>query len=162
MINKQNLWFGTLFSLILVLGIYYVTIGDEALNVNDINSYSEPVINVEETNSLMAMQVAEDEAMLEEIESYESILLSVDASLEEKNDAYESLDEINNKKGQIEELSNLIQENFNLESFIKITNDQINITIAGNEHDSTLANNIIRLIQEKYDTQMYISVKFQG
>ena len=26
MINKQNLWFLTLFSLILILGIYYVTL----------------------------------------------------------------------------------------------------------------------------------------
>ena len=33
MINKQNLWFVTLFSLILVLGIYYVTMGDETLSV---------------------------------------------------------------------------------------------------------------------------------
>ena len=33
MINKQNLWFVTLFSLILVLGIYYVTMKDESLTV---------------------------------------------------------------------------------------------------------------------------------
>ena len=31
MVNKQNLWFVTLFSLILVLGIYYVSMGDETL-----------------------------------------------------------------------------------------------------------------------------------
>ena len=33
MINKQNLWFITLFSLILILGIYYVSIDDEVQNV---------------------------------------------------------------------------------------------------------------------------------
>ena len=31
MINKQNLWFLTLFSLILVLSIYYLTMPDEVL-----------------------------------------------------------------------------------------------------------------------------------
>ena len=31
MVNKQNLWFVTLFSLILVLGIYYVSMSDESL-----------------------------------------------------------------------------------------------------------------------------------
>ena len=33
MINKQNLWFVTLFSLILILGIYYVSIDDEVETV---------------------------------------------------------------------------------------------------------------------------------
>ena len=31
MLNKQNLWFITLFSLILILGIYYVTIPNDVL-----------------------------------------------------------------------------------------------------------------------------------
>ena len=31
MFNKQNLWFITLFSLILVLGVYYVTIPSDVL-----------------------------------------------------------------------------------------------------------------------------------
>ena len=31
MINKQNLWFLTLFSLILILGVYYVTIPNDLL-----------------------------------------------------------------------------------------------------------------------------------
>ena len=33
MINKQNLWFITLFSLILILGIYYVSMPKDALTV---------------------------------------------------------------------------------------------------------------------------------
>ena len=34
MINKQNLWFLTLFSLVLVLGVYYVTMPNEMLLKN--------------------------------------------------------------------------------------------------------------------------------
>ena len=45
MINKQNLWFVTLFSLILVLGIYYITMKDETLSVlageNDVSKVVE-------------------------------------------------------------------------------------------------------------------------
>ena len=40
MINKQNLWFLTLFSLILILGVYYVTLPNELLEK----------INIEDTN----------------------------------------------------------------------------------------------------------------
>ncbi len=162
MINKQNLWFITLFSLILVLGIYYITIGDEALQIENITGSSEPVINIEQTDSLTALRIAYDEATLKEIEANELILLDETASIEEKNDAYELLQALNNKKSKTEELETLLKEKFSLDAFIKITSDQINITISGDKHDSTLANNIIRAIQEKYDTQMYITVKFEG
>ena len=44
MINKQNLWFVTLFSLILILGIYYVSMGDETISVlSSDNDVSETV-----------------------------------------------------------------------------------------------------------------------
>ena len=36
MINKQNLWFLTLFSLILVLSVYYVNIPNEILLKTDL------------------------------------------------------------------------------------------------------------------------------
>ena len=36
MINKQNLWFLTLFSLILVLSVYYVTMPNELLLKTDL------------------------------------------------------------------------------------------------------------------------------
>ena len=35
MINKKNLWFLTLFSLILVLSIYYITMPNELLITNN-------------------------------------------------------------------------------------------------------------------------------
>ena len=31
MINKQNIWFMTLFSLILILGVYYITLPNDLL-----------------------------------------------------------------------------------------------------------------------------------
>ncbi len=162
MINKQNLWFVTLFSLILVLGIYYVTLGDETLQLETITNNSEPVINIEETDSLVALRVADDEETLKEIAIYETILLDTAATLEEKNDAYDSLQVINDIKSKKNELEKIIKEKFSLDSFVKINGDQINITISGSNHDATLANNIIRAVQESYDSQMYITIKFQA
>ena len=50
MINKQRLWFLTLFSLILVLSVYYITMPSDLLSVtnNSENNSSNPVISVEE------------------------------------------------------------------------------------------------------------------
>lgn len=38
MINKKNLWFLTLFSLVLVLSIYYVTMPNEIFEINKENN----------------------------------------------------------------------------------------------------------------------------
>ena len=50
MINKKSLWFLTLFSLILVLSIYYITMPSELLLTTDINTFddiNEPTVSVE-------------------------------------------------------------------------------------------------------------------
>ena len=52
MFNKQNLWFITLFSLILVLGVYYVTIPSDVLEKvnNKVKSEEKVVAEVKEEN----------------------------------------------------------------------------------------------------------------
>lgn len=63
MINKQNLWFVTLFSLILVLGIYYVTMGDESLSVLAGENNISKEVSVKESDVIVALQVDRDEAV---------------------------------------------------------------------------------------------------
>ena len=43
-----------------------------------------------------------------------------------------------------------------------MSGDQISVVIANNEHSTKLANDIIRTIQQMYETRMYITVKFQN
>lgn len=165
MINKQGLWFVTLFSLILVLGIYYVTVKDgdmASLTAGTTINKDKEVVEVAESSILVSLRVQSEEEMLEEMESLQTILLDDTASLQEKNDAYNSLQVLNATKGKEESLEKKVKEKFNLDCFIKIKNEQITVTVASREHNSTLANNIIRAIQEEYDKKMYIVVKFQG
>lgn len=165
MINKQGLWFVTLFSLILVLGIYYVTVKDDdllALAASNTTNNEAEVVETTESSVLVSLRVKDEEEMLAEMESLQTILLDNSASLQEKNDAYNSLQTLNANKGQEESLEKKIKDKYKLESFVKIKNEQISVTVAEKEHNSTLANNIIRTIQEEYEHQMYIVVKFQG
>lgn len=161
MINKQNLWFITLFSLILVLGIYYLSIGDDNLNVLANPEKDETTISIKETDSLAALRVAEDENTIAKIENYQNTLLDSAATMDEKNEAYDSLQIISKQKSKAEEIEKLIQKEFNLNSFIKFNNDQINVTISSKEHSNELANKIIRSVQNLYKEQMYITVKFE-
>ena len=161
MINKQNLWFVTLFSLILVLGIYYVTMGDETLSVlAGENNVSSPV-EVKASDVIVALQVASDESVLKEMNEYQSILLDDTATIEEKNDAYNALQALSNSKSECEKIKKMITEKFKYDSFIKIDGDAISITIASKEHSKEIANKIIREVQNMYDKQKYFTVKFE-
>ena len=163
MINKQNMWFVTLFSIILVLSIYYVTISDNTLQdiINNTEQTVAKEVKIEESDVLVALRVSSDEEVLAEMEKLQTILLDETASIEEKNDAYNSLQALNSNKGKESKIEELILSEFKYKSFVKIKNDQINITVATNEHSAELANNIIKKVQELYETRMYITVKFQ-
>lgn len=161
MINKQNLWFVTLFSLILVLGIYYVSMGDETLTALAGNNDISEVVEVTESDVIVALQVEDDESVLEQMTEYQNILLDTSATLEEKNDAYEGLQALNNNQSECEKIEKLISKEFKYDNFVKIDGDTISIVIASSEHNTEIANKIIRAVQELYDTQKYITVKFE-
>lgn len=164
MINKQKLWFITLFSLVLVLGIYYVTMPSELLKSSDkVQAASKEIkVDVEESDMLVALRVERDEEMVKNTQELESILTSADASNEEKNDAFEELKNLNLTKGKEDELEKKLMEEFKTKAFIKINNDQIKVVINSKEHNVKLANDVMRSIQKNFDKKMYITVKFQS
>lgn len=162
MINKQNLWFITLFSLIMVLSIYYLTMSDDALSTLNVakpeGSPTEVVISENET--LVALKVAAEEALLARIDELQGILLNNNSTIEEKNNAYDELQNINKIESSKENIEKTIKEKFKLDSYAKINGNNISITVASKNHDNKLANSIIRSVQELYKENMYITVKF--
>lgn len=163
MINKQSLWFVTLFSMILVLSIYYVTMKDDTLaTIKSLDNTKETEeVNVTSSSVLVALKVADDEEVLKEMEDLQTVLLDDTSTIEEKNNAYESLQTINTNKGKETEIEEKILKEYSLDSFVKIKNDRISITIGSNEHDTKLANKIMNTVQSMYDVKMYITIKFQ-
>lgn len=165
MINKQNLWFITLFSLIMVLSIYYLSMSDDTLSTLNVNApLNEPPaeVVVSENETLVALKVADEEALVGRITELENVLLNETASMEEKNNAYEELQTINKNEATKETIEKLLKSNYNLDSYIKIDGNNIKVTIASQTHDTKLANDIIRSIQNLYDQDMYITVKFNN
>ena len=161
MINKQNLWFITLFSLILVLGIYYVSMGDETISVLAGNNDVSEVVEVSESDVIVALQVEDDEEVLEQMNEYQNILLDAEATIEEKNDAYNALQALSNSQIECEKIEKLITDEYKYDNFVKIEGDTISIVIASSDHNKEIANKIIRSVQSLYDTQKYITVKFE-
>ncbi len=164
MINKQSLWFLTLLTLVLVLGVYYVTMPSELLkSKNVLESVSKEIeVNVTESDKLVALRVERDEKLETTMKELQGVLTSPSSSTEEKNSAFEELKLLNLSKGKEEELENKILDEFKIKSFIEISGDQIKVVVNSKEHNPTLANNIMRSIQKEYDKKMYVTVKFES
>ena len=169
MINKKSLWFLTLFSLILVLSIYYITMPSELLltsgtnikNENIDSDISEPTVNIQESDILVALRVESDEEMSKEIDELQLVLTNADSSVNEKNEAYEKIKELNSNRSEEEKLESQIKESHKLESFIKIKGNNISVIVKSNNHSNNIANNIMRTIQSNYEDSKYITIKFQ-
>ena len=154
MINKQNLWFLTLFSLIMVLSIYYLSMSDDTLskmNVSVPEKTEEAKVVVSENDTLVALKVADEESLVARMQELEEVLLNSTSSLEEKNQAYEDLQNINKNESSKEAITKLIKDKFSLDSYVSIDGNNIKVTIASMRLDAKLANDIIKSIQELYD-----------
>lgn len=169
MINKQSLWFLTLFSLILVLSVYYITMPNELLLTNNSN-YTEKVnteekedstVTISESETLVSMRVNLEEEREETMADLKGTLTSEEATTEEKNNAYEQIKYINEIKAKEEALEQKIKKNFSLDSFVKIDNNEVKVVAVKKEHDSTLANNIMKAVQEEFTDKVYVTVKFE-
>ena len=166
MVNKQKIWFLTLFSLILILSVYYITMPSELLNTSSINkdskdSNSNVKVTIDETDSLALLEVEKDEERASKAAEYNSILTNNDSSVEEKNNAYEGLKEIDSIKSKEENIKKKIKDNLKLDVFVKINGNSINVIVKKENHDYSLANDIMRCVQEEFKDKIYISVKFQ-
>ena len=169
MINKRSIWFLTLFCLILVLSVYYVTMPSELLLSTNSNYVSKettegtqtPTVEVTESTILTSLRVESDEQMMNEIQNLQTILTNKDSTVDEKNNAYEKIKLLNLNKGEEQQIEKQISDTYKLKSFVKVNGDQVRVVVLSKEHDSSLANNIMRTVQSNYENEMYISVKFQ-
>ena len=88
MINKRNIWFFTLFSLIIVLSVYYITMPNELnLETNTSKEIERVSEEVNDSTVLVALRVEKEEEYITEVESLRTILTSGSSTIEEKNNA---------------------------------------------------------------------------
>lgn len=168
MINKKNLWFLTLFSLILVLSVYYITMPNELLLTNSSNylkddkNLKKTSVEIEESEILTALRVTSDEKLEKQIDELKSILNDAKTTVDEKNKAFEKMKNLNQNKVKEEELEKKVLEKHKLKSFIKIEDNNIKVTIDTSKHNTELANKIMRTIQEDFTDRVNITVEFKS
>lgn len=163
MIKRKKLWYMMLLSIIFVLSVYYVTMPNDLLSVTSTTKKKDDnkvVETIEEASSLVALRVNLQEERQEEMTVLQK-QLTTDASSDVKNEAYEKIKYLNQIESLEEETESKIKKELSLDCFVKIDNTNINTVCISSKHDAALANKVMRLIQNGFDTKKYITVKFQ-
>lgn len=160
MLTKKNLWFITLFSIILVMTVYYISLPTD--NTGLVNKTLETGVKSEvtESNTISALRVSREESLENEVAAIKEILLDEAKTTEEKSDAYEALKELNATKGKEESLENIIKKDFNYENFVKVDGSNVKVVVDAEKHSYELANKIMTKVQNEFDSKMYITVSF--
>lgn len=168
MMNKKNLWFLTLFSLVLVLSIYYVTMPDDLLAASTTGVSSQGIteediaVDVEASDAIAALKVEDQTKTSDTLNELQEKLTDAFTSSEEKNQVYEQIKTLNTNNGLEETIEKKINSEYQCEAFTKIENTSVKVVVDNCENSKSLANNIMRLVQEEFDNKMYISVQFES
>ena len=161
MINKKNLWFLSLFSLVLVLSVYYITMPTELLLTNNGDNIDNVNMDINEASIVETLRKQDSNTTLEEINKLKATISDKNSEEEDKNKAFDSLKLLNQISSKEELLEEKIKNNLNFDAFVKINGDQIRVVVDSDAHTSTIANNIMKLVQSNFDTKQYIVVQFK-
>jgi len=71
------------------------------------------------------------------------------------------LKSISENSGKEETIEKKIKEQYQCDAFTKIEKTEVRVVVDNCEQSKSLANNIMRLVQEQFESKMYISVQFK-
>ena len=159
--NKKNLWFITLTSIILAVSIYYIAIPGETLST--VSKYLNEDVKVtslesEELTTLRVMREEEDSNTMQELQD---TLLNEKLTIAEKNEAYQKIKNLNNEKSLEEKIERILKDTYNLSVFVSIKDDKAQIVLDNKEGNYELANNIINTVNKELNNTYYVTVKFE-
>lgn len=115
-----------------------------------------------ESDAITALKVEDEAKTKDTLSELQKKITNKDSSTEDKNKAYEEIKNINNNSGVEENIEKKINSQYNCEAFAKIDDGNVKVVVDKCENSKTLANNIMRLVQEQFSDKMYISVKFSS
>ena len=131
-------------------------------NIHENKLDDEVNVNVTENDVIAALKVEDTSKTSEALSELQDKLTEETTSMEEKNNVYEQIKTIHTNSGIEETIEKKINSQYNCETFAKIENTSVKVVVDNCENSKSLANNIMRLVQEQFDNKMYISVQFES
>ncbi|OUQ09332.1 hypothetical protein B5E92_00745 [Erysipelatoclostridium sp. An15] len=151
--NRQAITFLTLFSLILVLSIYYVLLPPET-------ETNEVAVNRGELSQIEILQEELDQKRADLISENNAIIASSESSSDEIASALASISEAKETAALEKEITKIINDAGFKSAFVEVENKTIKVVVDKKEANSSDANSIIKTIMEKTNNEYQVEVKF--
>ena len=121
---------------------------------------NETNVVIKNTNTVEALRNILMDERAKTLKELNDKLTNKDLSAEEKNNVYEEIKAMNEIQTMEENIEKKIKSEFNLDSYVKVKDDVIEVVVNSAIHDTNLAVKIMTSVEKDYD-DMYISVSFK-
>lgn len=158
--NKQGLIFLTLFSLVLVLGVYYVFMPTNNLKSSKVKT-KKVSLETENLDTISAYKEASLVSREDEKKKLEKELTNNQNDSSKKKEAYQKIKNISNIESKEEKIEKTLKDNLKLNCFSKISdNNNLKIVCSSKNNTKDLALDVMEKAQSLMETKYNISVKF--
>jgi stage III sporulation protein AH len=176
LLKKQTVWLLTMLSLVVVLSVYYITSPEQKMTdmasveeqsgdkVTDITSEDQdgPVISgvaSDEEFEVLRMQL--EDFRSERKEKLEAIMASTDLPSDQRNAAYDELNQLDETANNEAVLETMITALGYEDALVRADGEKILITVKAQEKSAKAANDIIKLVKDEIGMLQYVTVDFK-
>lgn len=149
--NKQAITFLSLFTLILVLSIYYLVVPPMEKDVN---------VSTKEVNNIDSLQKEIDSNHQESIKNNNDVIASSKSTKKEISEALTSIEKTNEQINIEKNIKDSIKSIGYNNCAVEINQNKLKVIIMKKDSTSKDANEVIKLINSQFKDKYYIEVKF--
>lgn len=158
--NRQALAFLTLFSLILMLSVYYVTIPSDDMTVSS-NQHNSEKLSTSRKESSKQMQDHADEKKSQQLSEESSTLSNEQASQKEKQEALETMDAIKDAKKQENEIKEALRKK-GFDSVVELNKKVCSVSIFKSKDTKENVEIVLKTIYDLIGQQYFVEVTFKS
>ena len=151
--NRQAITFLTLFSLILVLSIYYILLPPE-------NTANEVAVNDQEVSQIEALQKNLDKEREDLISENNAIIASSESDSDKIASALATISEAKETAALEAKITKTVNEAGFKNAFVEVENKTIKVVVDKKDGSGNDANSIIKAIMEETKNEYQVEVKF--
>jgi stage III sporulation protein AH len=178
LLKKQTVWLLTMLSLVVVLSVYYIT-SPEQQKMTDMANVEEKQdgdkttdVTASEEDGTIISGIASDEEFetlrmqlenfrSERKEKLEAIMASTDLPSDQRNAAYDELNELDDVANNEAVLETMITALGYEDALVRADGGKILITVKAEEKSAKAANDIIKLVKDEIGMMQYVTVDFK-
>jgi stage III sporulation protein AH len=177
LLKKQTVWLLTMLSLVVVLSVYYITAPEQ--QKADLAGVEEQKAEGTETaateskdgktvisgvasdEKFEALRIQLEEQRTKMKEDLQSIVASTDLPAQDRSDAIEKMNELDQVAQKEFTLETLIKSMGYEDALVRADGENVRITVKAQEHSKSAANEIIQMVRTELGSLQNVAVQFE-